>query len=275
MKKRHSLVLLLFFLPFGVLAAQSETLVIPGTGVCEFLLKEIAAAYNARHPGQEVVIPPSVGTVGGIRLVKTDEAVSGRVPSHVKDEVKALGLIYLPFARDAVVFAVGAKVEVDNLSAAQIVAIYQGKITNWQEVGGRPGVIRVLTRQPGDSVLVQVGRHIPEFQTTAFSAHSKMVHHAPEVGKILEKYQLAIGIGTRSSLLEKEASIKVLALDGTRPDPENIKSGKYPVVEEYALVFKENRLTPLARGFIDFIFSPESQEIMSKYGVLPLQRGDR
>jgi phosphate transport system substrate-binding protein len=275
MTKRYSSILLVFFLASGALAAQTETLVIPGTGVSEFLLKEIAAAYNLRHPGQEVIVPSSVGSAGGIRLVEAEEAVLGRVAGHVEDKVKALGLAFIPFARDAVVFAVGAKVEVDNLSTAQIVAIYQGRITNWQEVGGRPGVIRVLTRQPGDSVSIQIGRRIPEFQAISYPADSKMVHHAPEMGKMLEKYQRAIGMGTRSSLLEQKASMKLLAVDGVKPDPENICSGKYTLWEEYALTFKETRLTPLARDFLDFIFSPPGQEIMRKYEVMPLERKAR
>jgi phosphate transport system substrate-binding protein len=82
-------------------------------------------------------------------------------------------------------------------------------------------------------------------------------------------------MGTRSSLLEQKASMKLLAVDGVKPDPENICSGKYTLWEEYALTFKETRLTPLARDFLDFIFSPPGQEIMRKYEVMPLERKAR
>ncbi|MBM4275013.1 MAG: hypothetical protein FJ134_11220 [Deltaproteobacteria bacterium] len=272
MRKRKFPIRVMVLLAFMVSTARADTLSIPGSGVCEFLLHELAAGYNARHPGRQVIIPPSVGSKGGIRLVGSGEAVLGRVASNMKDNAKAYGLTYLPFARDAVVFAVGANVTVDNLSTEQIVGIYQGRITNWQEVGGRPGVIRVLVRQPGDSVLLQIGRRIPEFQTMTFPADSKMVHYGPEMGKMLGKYKLAIGMGAKSSLLNPELLIKPLGLDGIRPDPENMLNGKYPMLEDFALIFKENRLTPLARDFMDFIFSSSGQETMHKYGVIPLKK---
>ena len=48
----------------------AETLVIPGTGTCEVALKGLAAAFNNQNPGDEVIIPPSIGSGGAIALVR-------------------------------------------------------------------------------------------------------------------------------------------------------------------------------------------------------------
>ena len=53
-------------LPSGSTAA---TLTIPGTGACETVLKSVAAAYGTTRQGMQVIIPPSVHSGGGIRLV--------------------------------------------------------------------------------------------------------------------------------------------------------------------------------------------------------------
>lgn len=50
------------------------------------------------------------------------------------------------------IFAVGGKVTVRNLSSAQLVDVYTGKITDWRELGGDPGPggskIKFLLRTP-------------------------------------------------------------------------------------------------------------------------------
>lgn len=114
----------------------ADTLVIPGTGSCEAILKELAGAFNARHPGQEVVIPPSIGSQGGLRALWSDQCIVARivVPLDKKLDPK---LDYRVFATDAVVFAVGANVEVNSLTISQLVEIFFRK--NHQLAGrGRP-----------------------------------------------------------------------------------------------------------------------------------------
>ena len=146
--------LLSFFLSLLPSPVRADTLEIPGTGACEVLLRAVAEAFNAKHPEHRLIVPPTIGSSGGVRLVASDQAVLARVAQPLKDKEKAYGLRYLVFARDLVVFAGGAKVTVKGLTSAQLVDIYAGKIADWQELGGEPGPIRLLVRQPGDSNLL-------------------------------------------------------------------------------------------------------------------------
>lgn len=65
-------VLILFAAP----PAWGETLSIPGTGACEPILADLAAAFNKAHPGDQVVVPRSSGSGGGIQAVLKGEAQS-------------------------------------------------------------------------------------------------------------------------------------------------------------------------------------------------------
>ena len=58
--------------PLPVLA---DVLEIPGTGACEVLLRAVADAFNREHTEHRVIVPPSIGTVGGMRLITGDQAV--------------------------------------------------------------------------------------------------------------------------------------------------------------------------------------------------------
>ena len=116
MKRKIFLVAMLTIVCVWGGALRAKTLVIPGTGACEVVLKALAADFNSQNPGQEVVVPPSIGSSEGIRLVGTDQALLGRVARPLEEKERGYGLRYLPFARDAVIFAVGANVEIKSLT---------------------------------------------------------------------------------------------------------------------------------------------------------------
>jgi len=263
---------LAIFLFFGPLPVCADTLEIPGTGACEVLLQAVAAAFNKQHPGHQVTILPSIGTIGGMRRVINDEAVLVRVARPLIKEEKAQGLTYLPFARDMVIFTVGAKVPIRNITTAQLVDVYTGKIDTWQKLGGPPVPIRVLLRQPGDSSLRVVQKHLEAFLQIAFTPAAKVLYTDPDMLATLQKYTYSIGWVTFSSLKGAQPPIHPLSLDGIAPTPENAQSHQYKLIEEYALVFKEKQLNDLARRFLDFLFSQEGRAVMQHYGVIPVAK---
>ena len=70
-----------FFLlccPVGTLAA-GQTLEIPGTGSCQAILADLAQAFNQDQSDIQIIVPPSIGSSGGIREVLADRAELGRV----------------------------------------------------------------------------------------------------------------------------------------------------------------------------------------------------
>ena len=247
----------------------AEVLEIPGTGACEVLLRELAQVYNQQHPGQKVVVPPSIGTAGAMRLITGDQAVLVRIARPLTEKEQGLGLTYLPFGHDPVVFAVGAKVPVRDLTVSQLVDIFTGKITSWKDLGGPPALIRLLIRQPGDSSPLIIYKHLEPFRDITFSPTAKIPYTDPDMLAALQKYAFSIGWVTLSSLKAAETALHQLALDGIAPTPENIESQKYRLIEEYALVFKEHHLNNLAKSFISFLFSQEGQKVMKQLGAMP------
>lgn len=264
--------LLSFFLSFIPGGVRADILEIPDTGACEVLLRAVAAAFNAKNPEHQVIVPPTIGSSSGIRLVAGDLAIMARVAQPLKDKEKAQGLRYLVFARDLVVFAEGARVTVKGLTSAQLVDIYAGKTTDWQELGGEPGPIRLLVRQPGDSNLIIIQEHLPAFRDIAFPPNAKVIHTDPKMVEMIKKYKYSLGWLTLSSLKGVQPPLHPLALDGIAPTPENARSHKYPMIDDYALVFKEKRLNDIARSFIDFIFSENGRHVMEQYGVISVDK---
>ena len=126
----------------------------------------------------------------------------GRVARPLKEKETGFGLQYLVFARDAVIFAVGGRVTITGLTATQLGDIFSGKITDWQEVGGDRGIIRVIIREPGDGSLLVIQKHFEPFKNLTFDPNSKMVFRDHDMPDLLRKYHNAIGWLTNSTITE-------------------------------------------------------------------------
>jgi phosphate transport system substrate-binding protein len=232
----------------------------------------MATVYERSHPLAKVVIPLSVRSEGGIRQVIEGKAVLARVSRPLTPEEAAKGLAYRPFAKDAVVFAVGALVRARDLTIRQLADIFSGKIATWEQLSGGNGPIRVLYRQAGDSNLMRLQGTFQEFRDLRFAREGKALYYDHEVLNMLMKYSNSIGFLTLSTISESGSPIPHLSLDGVAPTKENIVAGRYPLVTEYALVYREGALPPEAGEFIDFLFSGEGRKSLSGNGLVPVGR---
>jgi phosphate transport system substrate-binding protein len=258
----------LFFVFFLSPVVSAAVLAVPGTGACETVMKKLAKAFNERNPIHKVAVPTSTGSAGGIRAVIDDEAAVARVARPLTGEEAGAELTYRAFARDAVVFGVGREVKLRGLSRGQLADIFGGKIGNWREVGGESASIYVLIREDGDSSLNVIREHIGSFNGIVFAKGAKRLYHDYEMVKMLKKYRKAVGWLTASELVG--TGIKPLAIDGVAATADNLISGRYALVIEYALVYKEARLAGLAREFVDFVFSPPGREVLVSQGLVPV-----
>lgn len=68
--------------------------------------------------------------------------------------------------------------------------------------------------------------------------------------------------------MKANPDIKLLAIEGVEPNPENISSGKYPFTASlYAITLKDNpnkKITP----FLKWMQGPQGQEIVEKIGYI-------
>ncbi len=274
LRTRERGLLVLVLLAAGMLPGIEgfgATLAVPGTGACEVILTELAEAYNQGHPEEAIHIPPSTGTGGGIKAVLAGEARLARVARRLKAQEEQQGLAYLLFARDVVAFVVGKEVEVADLKAGQLAAIFTGKLENWKDVGAREGVIRVVGREPGDSSLSVIQEHLKEFKELAFSSKAKIALYDRDNVETLAKYKNSVGFIPLSAEKWAKGAIKPISLDGVAPTRANVLAGTYQLVEDFAFVYKKE-LSPGAGRFVDFVFSPEGRKIIEENGLITVER---
>lgn len=252
-----------------LLPAAAAELRVPGSGNPEFVLGELAKAFNASQSRHKVSIPPSTGSAGAIRALEEQATPLARVGRPLKDEELRRGLNYIAIGRDPVVFVAGAGVTARNITPADALAIYAGRIDDWKALGGKPGPIRAIGRETTDASRAALGKHIRDFGSLNFGDNVKLAHLDPQVIELLDRYPTSLGFLNRSALFAAQTKLVLLSLDKVAATPETVAAGSYPVTLEFGLIHRHGELSDAAREFVEFVRSAAGDAILRRYGVLP------
>lgn len=260
----------LLFLSFLIISNSSagQKIVVGGTGDNEELLRAVARALGKDLKSAEIEVPDTVGSGGGIKQLVAGKIDLARVARPLHEREKKFGLTYQLFARSPVVFVVNPSVTgVENITTKELIGIFAGRITDWSELGGNKGKIYPVTREAGDSSLTVLEKNLPRFSDIK-KGKAKIMYKTPETVQILVDHKNTIGFLPLSTV--KGSGLKILKLDGVYPSAENVRNGRYRLVNPYAIVYKD-KPAGLARQFIDFLYSDKGRAIIIENGAVPAE----
>lgn len=246
-------------------AAELEVVTLPGSGDLTDVLRDVAAAYTAQYPERTVIVPNSIGSDGGVRVVGTGEAPIGRVARKpTPEELAKYGdFKYTEFARVPVAFVVSPKAGVRDLTEAQICDIYSGQVTNWKAVGGHDLRIDVQARPEDGSNMRTIRSNLACFARLAITADARPNLRNPDLVASMKNDAGAIGF---MPLSEAELhGFHIVTLDGVAPT-----SPRYKLGIGLGFVYK-SELTPGIRAFLDYLKTDAARAIMRKTGHVPVE----
>lgn len=211
------------------------------------------------------------GTVDMIFVAQPSKAQLERAESL------GLQLQFTPIGKESFVFFVNKKNAIDGLTLQQIKNIYAGKITNWKEVGGKDKAIRAFQR-PEDSgsqsALQALMGDTPIMEAPRENVAGGMGEIINEVAQY-RNFDNAIGYTFRyySTEMVGNDEIKLLEIDGIPPTKETIRSGEYPITSELYIVTAGTD-NPNVQKVIDWVLSPEGQQLVEKVGYVPIHSNE-
>lgn len=171
-------------------------------------------------------------------------------------------LVFTPIGRDAFVFLVNRDNPVDGLTVEQLKGIYAGKYTNWSQVGGDFSHIAALQRNAGSgsqSALLNFMGDTP-VKTSPFTFLGRSIG-----------FSFRFYVEDIAGRDFPAGGVKMLALDGVYPSTENIRSGAYPIVNDFYAVTRKGEPNPNVARFVAWMCSDEGRAIVEGSGYVGIK----
>lgn len=181
-------------------------------------------------------------------------------------------------ALDGLAVVVNPGNPIDKLTLAQLADIFTGRVTNWQEVGGKNEKIVVLSREVNSGTHVYFKEHVlrkndpnskEEFAPTAL-----MLSSSQAIADEVAGNPAAIGYYGMGYISKKQKPLAISKDEKSgyeAPTIENVISGKYPISRPL-FIYTNGTPEGLVKKFIDFTLSKEGQDIVRATDFVPVNR---
>lgn len=257
------------FFPAVICAGEaSPAITICGSGDNQELIRQLARVYEGHQPGVRVEVPDSIGSSGGVKATAQGQCDIGRLARPLRAKEKRHQLSYKLFARSPVVFFVSANLKsMADISAQQVVRIFSGKMTSWEDMGGPATKIYIVNREKGDSSRTVLENHMIDFALIK-KTMGKTIYSTPETVDTVADHDNTIAYAPLSSVMNNPG-IHDLAFDGVMPSAVAIAAGQYPLYTDFGLVWRAD-ISAQAMGFLAFLETSEARAIIGGYGAAPV-----
>jgi len=228
------------------------------------LLDQLTSDYIAHHPRVTFQIEDTISeaSLNSLRTGRCDIVLSAWLPSEAElnpNRSTQTPLRAHVFGSDGLVLIVNRRNPVDNLSVAQLRAIFSGRTADWREVGGRVGDILVVSREDGSDDRKTFEALVMDKQPVTLGA--VVMPSSADVRQYIASHPNAVGYASLASLI---AEVKAVAVDGVYPNYEAILDGAYPLWRHLALLTRDPA-EPYVQDFLSFVLGEPGQSIVSAY----------
>ena len=182
----------------------------------------------------------------------------------------------IPFSKEGFVFLVNAQNPIEGLTQQQLRDIYQGKILNWNEVGGPD--LPILAYQRNESSGSQtIMENVFMKGLTMTEPIMETIHTMSGLIDVVAEFNESINGGLGYSVyyyasdMYYSPDIKLLAVDGIIPTTESIRDDSYPVIVNYYAVKRRDDNSDSTKRLLDFILSDDGQACVNASGLVSIR----
>jgi phosphate transport system substrate-binding protein len=238
---------------------NANSVVIAGSTSVQPFAEVLAQDYMASHPGVSIDVQGG-GSAAGIMATQSGTTDIGMSSRNLQGSETTLWSIEI--ARDGIAIIINPKNPITNLTLQQVADIYDGKTTNWEQIGGKKGEIDVFTREDGSGTR-------SSFESLVMGKNQIMARAMVEnsngaIRQLVAGDPAAVGY---ISLGLVDNTVKALDLGGIVPSRENVVNGTYNLSRPFLFL----SLKPpegLVKDFIDFTMSAQGQKILYDQGLI-------
>lgn len=248
-------------------ATISGKISISGSTSVKPVVAALAEAFEEINGDAEIDIQEGGSSVGIADATekKVDMGMSSR---ELKDT--ETGLNETVIAYDGIAVIVHKDVSVDDLNKEQLQQVFAGTIRDWSELGGDPGAIVVIGRDPASGTrgafeeLVKLDGKDPN----PSAAYAQEKDSTGAVKATVQTTKNAIGY---ISLEAVDDTVKTVKVAGVEPSIDTVKDKTYVLFRPFLLVNSDSaKLSAASNAFVAFILSEDGQGIVRDNKLIPV-----
>jgi phosphate transport system substrate-binding protein len=289
------LLILLALIPMLIIGCKKKTdqveqtvITVKGSDTMVNLSQKWAEEYMKLHPEISIQVTGGGSGTGIAALLNgtTEIANASReMKSSEIDDAKSKGINPFQYevALDGIAVIVHPDNKVDNLTIKQISDIFSGKITNWNQLGGANKPITLYGRENSSGTYEFFKEHVlgkVDGKQVDYSPSTQVLQGTAALGEAVARDIKGIGYGGVGYFAERN-DVKILHVkkdeNSTAYSPaENNKvnydliwSGDYSI-SRYLYCYTNGKTTGKLKDFMDYIISPEGQNIVKSMEYIPL-----
>lgn len=257
------------FLLTGTAAFAKDTIIVNGSTTVLPIGQATAEAYMKKDANVNISISGG-GSGNGIKALidkTTQIAMSSRDMKKEEIELaksKGINPLEHKVAIDALTPIVHPSNPVTNLTIEQLSLIYQGKITNWKEVGGKDLQIVVISRDTSSGTYESWQEKVLHKEKVSQKAQLQASSGAVVQAVSKNRYAIGyVGIGYVNK------NIKAIKVNGVEANDKNALNGTFPIARPL-FMYTDGEPKGAVASYLKFVKGSDGQKIVKKEGFVPL-----
>lgn len=246
--------------------AVSGSITLSGSTALQPLAEKAVDGFKQKNPDATVNVQGG-GSGTGLTQVSQGAVDIGNsdIFAEEKDANLAKGLVDHKVCVIGFAVVTSKDVDVTDLTKAQIQDIFTGKVTNWNQVGGKNLPINVVHRTNGSGTRATFTKTVLDGTKENDSIGTTQDSNGA-VQTAMSKTSGSISYLALSYLTDAvKNDIKEVKIAGVDPTAANITTGKYPFWS-YEHMYTKGEATGVAKAFIDYVAS--NKALIEKTGYI-------
>jgi phosphate transport system substrate-binding protein len=264
---RAACLALLLLVP--LLAAAQKPLIVTGSSTMYPLMTDIARRFESLNPGVSIEVR-SGGSGKGIADVRGGAAdiamVSRQLATNERQDLFPFSL-----CRDGAAIVVHRSNPLKGLTRQQLAQLVTGNITDWQQLGGRAGTIKLAWRMENQAIPDLVRDRL-KLKPEQIRSHIRIFENAEAIAFVAKDRNAitvaALAVAERSA--KSGVAIKLLAYEGVPASTRSLRDRVYSLSRPLLLV-TQGLPEGLQKRLIDYALSKAVNDLHEKHGFVPFE----